>query len=121
RARVAGVDGETEGGDGAQGQEAVPAVASGADGRGAWARAGRLAAADRADPGCRAAPARGVVTLASARGARFDRIMNDIPNYAALRAHMGEISAMAARKVLTRLDKHCRAFIELSPFLVLAT
>jgi len=47
--------------------------------------------------------------------------MNDIPNYEALRAHMGEISAMAARKVLTRLDKHCRAFIELSPFLVLAT
>jgi PPOX class probable FMN-dependent enzyme len=47
--------------------------------------------------------------------------MNDIPNYAALRAHMGEISAMAARKVLPRLDKHCRAFIELSPFLVLAT
>jgi uncharacterized protein len=28
---------------------------------------------------------------------------------------------MAARKVLPRLDKHCRAFIELSPFLVLAT
>jgi PPOX class probable FMN-dependent enzyme len=47
--------------------------------------------------------------------------MNDIPNYEALRAHMGEVSAMAARKILTRLDKHCSAFIQLSPFLVLAT
>jgi PPOX class probable FMN-dependent enzyme len=47
--------------------------------------------------------------------------MNDIPDYAALRAHMGQISAMAERKVLTRLDRHCRHFISLSPFLVLAT
>ncbi|MBV8912108.1 MAG: pyridoxamine 5'-phosphate oxidase family protein, partial [Acetobacteraceae bacterium] len=47
--------------------------------------------------------------------------MNDIPDRAALRTHMGQISAMAERKVLTRLDRHCRHFIELSPFLVLAT
>jgi PPOX class probable FMN-dependent enzyme len=47
--------------------------------------------------------------------------MNDIPDYAALRAHMGQISPMAERKVLTSLDKHCRHFIQLSPFLVLAT
>lgn len=47
--------------------------------------------------------------------------MNDIPDYDALRAHMGQISAMAERKVLPRLDRHCRRFIELSPFLVLAT
>ena len=47
--------------------------------------------------------------------------MNDIPDYAALRAHMGQISAMAERKVLPWLDRHCRAFIGLSPFLVLAT
>ncbi len=47
--------------------------------------------------------------------------MNDIPDYDALRAHMGQISPMAERKVLYRLDKHCRAFIGLSPFLVLAT
>ena len=47
--------------------------------------------------------------------------MNDIPDYSALRAHMGQISAMAERKVLPRLDRHCRAFIGLSPFLVLAT
>src|SRR3954453_20826999 len=47
--------------------------------------------------------------------------MNDIPDHGALRAHMGQISAMAERKVLTRLDRHCRHFIELSPFLVLAT
>jgi uncharacterized protein len=47
--------------------------------------------------------------------------MNDIRDPAALRAHMGQISPMAARKVLPRLDRHCRRFIELSPFLVLAT
>jgi PPOX class probable FMN-dependent enzyme len=47
--------------------------------------------------------------------------MNDIPDPAALRAHMGQINPMAARKVLPRLDRHCRRFIELSPFLVLAT
>ena len=47
--------------------------------------------------------------------------MNDIPDHAALRAHMGQISAMAERKVLHALDRHCRHFIALSPFLVLAT
>ena len=47
--------------------------------------------------------------------------MNDIPDYAALRAHMGAINPMAERKVLPALDHHCRAFIALSPFLVLAS
>ena len=47
--------------------------------------------------------------------------MNDIPDHAALRAHMGAISALATRKVLSALDRHCRAFIALSPFLVLAS
>ncbi len=47
--------------------------------------------------------------------------MNGIPDHDALRAHMGQVSAMAERKVLPRLDRHCRAFIGLSPFLVLAT
>ncbi len=47
--------------------------------------------------------------------------MNDIPDLAALRAHMGAVSALAERKVLHRLDGHSRAFIALSPFLVLAT
>ena len=47
--------------------------------------------------------------------------MNDIPDLAALRAHVGRISPMAERKVLHRLDRHCRAFIALSPFLVIAT
>lgn len=47
--------------------------------------------------------------------------MNDIPDLEALRAHMGQISEMAVRKVLPRLDDHCRHFIRLSPFLVLAT
>lgn len=47
--------------------------------------------------------------------------MNDIPDEAALRAHMGAISPLAERKVLHALDRHCRAFIALSPFLVIAS
>jgi hypothetical protein len=47
--------------------------------------------------------------------------MNQIADTAALRDHMGQISPMAARKVLPRLDHYCRRFIALSPFLVLAT
>lgn len=40
---------------------------------------------------------------------------------AELRAHMGPVNPLAERKVLDRLDGHCRDFIALSPFLVLAT
>ncbi len=47
--------------------------------------------------------------------------MNDIPDRAALQAHVGQISAMAEKKVIYKLDRHCRRFIELSPFLVIAT
>jgi len=47
--------------------------------------------------------------------------MNDIADYAALRAHMGAISPTAARKVLPALERYSRAFIGLSPFLVLAS
>lgn len=47
--------------------------------------------------------------------------MNDIPDYHALRAYMGQVGALAERKMLRYLDRHCRAFIGLSPFLVLAT
>ena len=47
--------------------------------------------------------------------------MNEIADHAALRAHMGAISSTAERKVLPALDHHCRAFIALSPFLVLAS
>ena len=39
----------------------------------------------------------------------------------ALRALYGEPSERAVRKQLDRLDKHCRNFIALSPFLVIAT
>jgi PPOX class probable FMN-dependent enzyme len=38
-----------------------------------------------------------------------------------LRDHYGEASDMVQRKALPRLDKHCRAFIEAAPFLVIAT
>lgn len=47
--------------------------------------------------------------------------MSDIPDPAALRAHVGPVSTLAERKVLHRLDAHARHFIGLSPFLVLAT
>jgi PPOX class probable FMN-dependent enzyme len=38
-----------------------------------------------------------------------------------LRAHYGEVHPLARQKVLDRLDRHCRAFIALSPLAVLAT
>jgi len=47
--------------------------------------------------------------------------MNDITDPALLREHFGPVSPLAEKKVLTKLDAHCRAFIGLSPFAVLAT
>ena len=47
--------------------------------------------------------------------------MNDIPDADRLRAHMGPVSPTAERKVIHRLDAHCRRFIALSPFLVIGT
>ncbi len=47
--------------------------------------------------------------------------MDGIADHDALRAHYGAISTLAERKVIPRLDRHARAFIGLSPFLVLAT
>ena len=38
-----------------------------------------------------------------------------------LRSRYGEASENSVRKSLDRLDRHCRRFIELSPFVVLAT
>ena len=38
-----------------------------------------------------------------------------------LRAHFGQLSPLAEKKVLYHLDKFCRDFIALSPFLVLAS
>ena len=47
--------------------------------------------------------------------------MDDIVDLESLRAHFGGMTTLAAHKVLPRLDRHSRAFIALSPFLVLAT
>ena len=47
--------------------------------------------------------------------------MNMITDADTLRAHFGPVSPLAEKKQLDRLDPHCRAFIALSPFLVLAT
>ena len=47
--------------------------------------------------------------------------MSTITDPAALRDRYGKVSEKAALKELDRLDRHCRRFIELSPFLVMAT
>ena len=47
--------------------------------------------------------------------------MNQIADPDTLRGHMGQVNPMAERKILDKLDRHCRRFIELSPFLVLAS
>ena len=47
--------------------------------------------------------------------------MDDITDHEFLRVHFGAMTMIAAHKVLPRLDRHSRAFIALSPFLVLAT
>jgi uncharacterized protein len=46
---------------------------------------------------------------------------NDVINKTELRELYGEPAENAVKKQLDHLDKHCRAFIALSPFLVLAT
>jgi len=47
--------------------------------------------------------------------------MDGIADLESLRAHFGAMSTIVAHKVMPRLDRHSRAFIALSPFLVLAT
>lgn len=47
--------------------------------------------------------------------------MNAITDTDALRQHFGPVSPVAANKTLAKLDRFCRDFIALSPFLVLAT
>jgi PPOX class probable FMN-dependent enzyme len=44
-----------------------------------------------------------------------------VGDHAALKVIYGEPSELARRKVLSRLDRHCRDFISLSPFLVIGT
>jgi PPOX class probable FMN-dependent enzyme len=47
--------------------------------------------------------------------------MDGITDLESLHAHFGAMSTISAHKVMPRLDRHSRAFIALSPFLVLAT
>ncbi|GGF49569.1 pyridoxamine 5'-phosphate oxidase-like FMN-binding protein [Azorhizobium oxalatiphilum] len=47
--------------------------------------------------------------------------MSRIESVEQLRTHYKAVSVRAAQKVLPRLDKHCRSFIGLSPFVMLAT
>jgi uncharacterized protein len=47
--------------------------------------------------------------------------VDGIADLESLRTHFGEMTTIAARKVMPRLDRHSRAFIALSPFHVLAT
>jgi PPOX class probable FMN-dependent enzyme len=48
-------------------------------------------------------------------------MMDGITDLESLRTHFGSMTTIAAHKVMPRLDRHSRAFIALSPFLVLAT
>ncbi|MGI8989847.1 MAG: pyridoxamine 5'-phosphate oxidase family protein [Bryobacteraceae bacterium] len=45
----------------------------------------------------------------------------DLSDAGSVRSHYGEPSHMSKAKQLDRLDRHCKAFIALSPFLVIAT
>jgi len=45
----------------------------------------------------------------------------ELTDRASVREHFGTPNEMALAKELTRLEKHCRAFIALSPFVVLAS
>jgi uncharacterized protein len=47
--------------------------------------------------------------------------MDELRDVEAVRAHYGEPSHMSKAKQLDRLDGHSKAFIKLSPFLVIAT
>jgi PPOX class probable FMN-dependent enzyme len=47
--------------------------------------------------------------------------MDGIADIESLRAHFGMMTTISAHKIMPRLDRHSRAFIALSPFLVLAT
>ncbi len=47
--------------------------------------------------------------------------MTTIQDKISLRDRYGKVGVRAAQKELDRLDRHCRRFIELSPFLVMAT
>ncbi|MGE0007733.1 MAG: pyridoxamine 5'-phosphate oxidase family protein [Parvibaculaceae bacterium] len=47
--------------------------------------------------------------------------MSRIEEKTALRAKMGEVSELAAKKTLLRLDKYARTYIERSPFLCIGT
>ena len=53
-----------------------------------------------------------------ARGAMSNHVIETVE---ALRQSYGEPSERAVKKSLDRLDRHCRRFIELSPFLILAS
>jgi PPOX class probable FMN-dependent enzyme len=47
--------------------------------------------------------------------------MSRIEEKSTLRAKMGEVSELAAKKTLARLDKYARSYIEHSPFLCIGT
>jgi len=54
-------------------------------------------------------------------GAFRSRFSDLVTSEAALRELLGEPSELVIRKQLPALDRHCRAFITLSPFLLLGT
>lgn len=54
-------------------------------------------------------------------GSAMEETSRQIDDAETLRGLVGSVSPLAERKVLSKLDRHCRDFIALSPFLVLAS
>src|SRR6185312_11284468 len=50
-----------------------------------------------------------------------EAVMGRIEEKSALRARMGQVGELAARKTLRRLDKYARTYIQRSPFLCIGT
>ena len=47
--------------------------------------------------------------------------MTEINSVEELKSHYGDVSSLAAKKVLNHLDRHAREFIARSPFLIMST
>ena len=51
----------------------------------------------------------------------FGECITSLDEFTQIRSEIGHPSKLAAEKVISSLDQHCRSFIEKSPFLIMAT
>ena len=51
----------------------------------------------------------------------FGECITSLDDFTQIRSEIGHPSKLAAEKVISSLDQHCRSFIEKSPFLIMAT